>query len=337
VSRGLNGKGAALAGAPAFAAPRHCAPPHGAGRLRGRLTAFGTRGRGGASVAAQAKAGPPAARRIRWTAPVSLRGRPDSTARRAQLSPQGTRERLGAMPGGKRTDHISTRDLEVLDFIVRFGVVPRRAVAVWAGTARTVTIVREGRLRRAELIRVLRGYGSVGPVSVCTTLGVRVSGRAELRPARLSFAALSHDTVVAELAAGLERDGARLLSEREILAAERAAGDHPFSARLPNGSLHRPDLIRIDAKGAAKEAIEVELSTKGAARLDEILRAWRRAVLEQRVDRVVYRCAPQTLRNVRQAVERTKAESVILVEDLKSETAILAGTASGIPELRAGR
>lgn len=41
------------------------------------------------------------------------------------------------MPGGKRTHRISERDLEVLEFIARYGVVPRSAVAMWAGTART--------------------------------------------------------------------------------------------------------------------------------------------------------------------------------------------------------
>src|SRR3954469_5711243 len=103
-----------------------------------------------------------------------------------ELSRQEGKERLGDMPGGKRSDHISPRDMEVLDFIARFGVVPRHAVAVWAGTARTVTIVREGRLRKAELIRVVRGFGEVGPLCVCTKLGLAATGRTELRTARVS-------------------------------------------------------------------------------------------------------------------------------------------------------
>jgi hypothetical protein len=219
------------------------------------------------------------------------------------------------MPGGKRTEHISKRDLEVLDFIARFGVVPRSAVATWAGTARTVTISRERRLRKSDLIRVERGYGDIGPITLCTKLGLKASGRRELRPARLSLAALTHDTLVAELAARLERDGQRFLSERQIFALERAAGEPTFSASLGNGRLHRADLIRVD-DDQRYEAIEVELSTKGAARLDQLMRAWRRAVLDRRVARIVYRCAPRTMPYVKRAVERTRTESVIEVCDL---------------------
>jgi hypothetical protein len=220
------------------------------------------------------------------------------------------------MPGGRRTDHISPRDIEILDFIARFGVVPRGAVATWADTARTVTLGRERRLRAEQLIRIELRYGYVGPLAIATKLGLKASGRRELRTARISAAALSHDTVVARLAARLEREGQRLLSERQILATERAAGEHLLSAALPGGRFHRADLVRLDERGDPCEAIEVELSTKGAARLDQLMRAWRRAVLDRRVSRVVYRCAPRTLPYVQQAITRTRTESVIVAEGL---------------------
>jgi hypothetical protein len=220
------------------------------------------------------------------------------------------------MPGGPRSDRISRRDLEVLEFVARFGVVPRSAVALWAGTGRTATIVRERRLREAELIRVLRGVGLSGPLAVCTRAGLRASGRGELRPAPISPAAVGHDVAVALLAAQMEGSGVRLLSEREILARERAEGTRVLSAALSSGRFHRADLVRLDEEGCAREAFEVELSTKGARRLDELLRAWRRAVAERRVSRVVYRCAPQTRRYVERAVGRTKTEAVIAVESL---------------------
>jgi hypothetical protein len=220
------------------------------------------------------------------------------------------------MPGGKRTDRISKRDLEVLEFIARFGVVPRSAVATWAGTSRTVTLTRERRLREAGLIEVSAGIGDAGRVLVCTKVGLRVAGRSDLRAARLSWQTLNHELVVANLAAKLERAGDETLSEREMLAQERAAGDRVFSAALSRGRFHRADLVRVDRRNGEVEAVEVELTTKGAARLDELLRAWRRAVAERRVNRVVYRCGPATQRHVERAVARTKTMTAVVVEEL---------------------
>jgi hypothetical protein len=217
------------------------------------------------------------------------------------------------MPGKKRSDQISARDLEVLEFIARFGVVPRSAVSIWADTARSATVARETRLRNAGLLRVARAYGGQ-PLALATKPGLLACRRSELGTARLSGAAISHDTLVAELAARLERNGDRLLSEREIIATERAEGTRRFSASLKGGRFHRPDLIRLERTEGGAEAIEVELSTKGAARLDELLRAWRRAVLERRVKAIAYRCAPRTLRYVERAVERTRTAGLISVE-----------------------
>lgn len=218
----------------------------------------------------------------------------------------------------RRSDQISPRDLEVLEFIARFGVVPRSALASWAGTARTVTIERESRLCRAGLIAVRRGYGEFNPLSCATRLGLLASGRGELRPPRFSPALLDHEVLVAEHAAHLERAGERLLSEREIRARERAAGAPLFSALLDRDRLHRADLIQLSDHQQPPVAIEVELSTKGAARLDELLRAWRRAVLERLVSAVVYRCSPRTLPHVSSAVERTKTQGAIRVEALST-------------------
>lgn len=221
------------------------------------------------------------------------------------------------MPGGKRTDHISRRDLEVLEFIARFGVVPRSAVAVWANTASTVTYERERRLRQEGLIEVLAPVGDSGKLLICTPAGLRAAGRGDLRRAKLSFAAVRHESAVALLAARMERGGERTLSEREILARERAEGRRVLSAALSNGRFHRADLIRVGSDGEPGEAIEVELTTKGANRLDALLRAWRRAVAERRVSGVVYRCAPRTRPFVERAVERTRTAGAVAVEELQ--------------------
>lgn len=128
------------------------------------------------------------------------------------------------MPGGKRTERISKRDLEVLEFVGRFGVVPRDVVALWAGTGRAVSYERERRLREAGLIEVLPGFGDIGRPVLCTRRGLRAVGREELTEPRFSPAALHHSSVAARVAAQLELSRQRVLSEREIFARERAEG-----------------------------------------------------------------------------------------------------------------
>jgi hypothetical protein len=221
------------------------------------------------------------------------------------------------MPGGRRSDRINQRDLEVLEFVARYGNVPREAVAAWAGSGRSVTLARERRLQLAGLLEVRRGVVDNQRLLLATGAGLRACGRREFRPARPSPATLSHEAIAARLGARLERAGERLLSEREILALERAEGRHLLSAELANGRFHRADLIRLSEDGCPPQAIEVELSVKGAARLDALLRAWRLAVAERRLNRVVYHCPPRTRRFVEQAIERTRTEEVIETVELE--------------------
>jgi hypothetical protein len=217
----------------------------------------------------------------------------------------------------RKSERITQRDLEVLTFIARYGTVPRAAVSSRVGTARSVTLARERRLRLAGLIESRLGFGPSERLLVATRSGLCACGRPELGVARPSPATVHHETVLARVAADLERGGERLLSEREINALERAEGVRHLSAALAGGRFHRADLIRLDAEGEPAEAIEVELTTKGAARLDAILRAWRLAVAERRVTRVVYHCTPRTRRVVERSIERTKTEAMIAVIDLR--------------------
>jgi hypothetical protein len=220
---------------------------------------------------------------------------------------------LGGMPGGRRTDRISKRDLEVLEFVARFGVVSRRAVSVWAATGRTVTITRESRLRGWGLVEVQGGVGELGALVIVTSEGLHVAGRANLRAPRFSLSSVVHECAVAEAAAVLERSGWGTLSEREIVLREKEEGRGALSAELPGGRVHRADLVRWRA-GDRPDAVEVELVAKGSARLDELLRGWRRAVGEGRFGGVVYRCAPRVGEVVARAVERTRTGEFIRVE-----------------------
>ena len=107
-----------------------------------------------------------------------------------------------------------------------------------------------------------------------------------------------------------------MLSEREIAASEREQGARVLSAELAGDRFHRADLLRLGSDGEPPEAVEIELTAKGQARLDELLRGWRWPVAEHRLRRVVYRCPPRIRAIVERAVERTGLEDAVAVEGL---------------------
>jgi hypothetical protein len=219
------------------------------------------------------------------------------------------------VPNGRRSDRINQRDLEVVELLARYGTVPRQVVSIWSGGGRTVTYERERRLRAAGLIEILRGPGEGDRLLIATHSGRRACGRPELAAARPSPATLRHEIALAAFGARLELAGHRVLSEREILAAERAQGSRLYSADLGRGRFHRADLVCLRPGGA--EAIELELSAKGAARLDALLRAWRLAVAERRLTRVVYHCAPRVGSLVEKAISRTATGAMIEASELE--------------------
>jgi hypothetical protein len=216
------------------------------------------------------------------------------------------------VPNGRRSDRINRPDLEALEFLARFGTVPRQVLALRSGSGRTVSYERERRLRAAGLIEILPGLD--GRLLVATSAGRRACGRPELAAARPSPATLCHETLLAALGARLELAGEQILSEREIVARERAEGTRLYSAQAGRGRFHRADLVRLD--GTEAIAIEVELTVKAAARLDAILRAWRFAVAERRFAAVAYHCAPRVRPFIEKALVRTATNQVITATDL---------------------
>ncbi len=217
------------------------------------------------------------------------------------------------MPGGKRTDRISERDLEVLEFVARFGTVPRDVVVRWAGTGRAVTAARERRLRESGLAEVLPGVGDTGRLVICTRSGLRAVFRGDLPVPKFSPGTVRHTAEAARVGIELERGGVRVLSEREVLAGERTSGRRIYSASMSERHFHRPDLVIV---GEAVEAVEVELTAKAPNRLDSILRAWRLAVMDRKIARVRYFCADVAGDSVRRSIERTRADQFISIYEL---------------------
>ncbi len=141
--------------------------------------------------------------------------------------------------------------------------------------------------------------------------------RDDLPLPRYSPGRIAHTAAAARVAIELERRGHRLLSEPEIFARERAEGERVFSAAEGRpGRFHRPDLVPEDPP----EAIEVELTNKGASRLDALLRAWRYSIVERKVGGVRYLCSPEALPYIRRALERTKTGELITAEGLTNQS-----------------
>jgi hypothetical protein len=241
-------------------------------------------------------------------------------ARWLRVSEEGSGTSCGQMPKARKTERITERDLEVLEFVARFGMVPREVVELWAGTKRAVTAARERRLREAGLVEVWPGVGGSGRLVLCRRSGLQAVGRVELSTPRPSPAAVHHSAVVARVAAQLERAGQRVLSEREIQARERAEAKRIYSARRGEGGYHRPDLVLL---GDPDDAIEVELTAKAARRLDEILRSWRRAVAYKQFGCVRYLCSPRALPYVERALLGSMLKQAVAVEGLEPINGLL--------------
>jgi hypothetical protein len=203
------------------------------------------------------------------------------------------------------------RDFELVDFIGRQGVVAiehvmaRLGVREAAAYRRVAACIERGLLERIELLR------REPSLIRATRAGLRYAGLG-LPVAVISPGAVDHwlrCATTAELLVA-EFGPERVISERELRAAERLEGRAIASAKLgelPSGHprLHRPDLVVFAEDGVI--AVEVELTPKAPRRLLSIIRAWRGA---ECVDAVRYYCAPgPTRRGVELAVAKAYAGS----------------------------
>lgn len=204
----------------------------------------------------------------------------------------------------RRTEAISKRDVAVLGLIARLGVSPRSVVMAWAGMSdRSSAYRRERRLLEAGFLEQHPPFAASGPVFSVTWRGLRACGRDDLPEPRYSHGQVVHSLEVGTIGVAYELAGQSVLFEREITAAERSYRERMYSAELGGRRFHRPDLVLVGEKPVA---VEVELTQKSGARLDEILRAWRDAVLLKKVGQVVYRCGEKARSPVERAMARTK-------------------------------
>jgi len=219
--------------------------------------------------------------------------------------------RVGSQPHARR----QSRDQELVGFVGRHGVVTIEHVMSALGLGRATAYRRAAGCIEARLLERFELLYFEPSLLRATRAGLRYAGLG-LPTAVVSPASVDHRLRCASTAQLLASEfrGATILTERELLAAERAEGRPVASARLTARRLHRPDLAVLS--GDRTVAVEVELSPKGPRRLGPIIRAWQRA---DWVSEVRYYCAPgPTRRGVERAVEKADAPERIRILDAVS-------------------
>lgn len=203
-----------------------------------------------------------------------------------------------------------TRDQELVRFVGRHGVVTVEHVMEAMDVGRTAAYGRVAACIEGGLLERLAILRSEPSLLRATRSGLRYAGLG-LPVAAVSPGGVRHSLACASVAQRVVRTKGQdaVMTERELVLAEQIEGKAIASAevgKLRGGRarLHRPDLVVLG--GEEKIAVEVELTPKAPHRLDELIRAWRRALC---VKEVHYLCAPgQTHRAVERAVARVRAE-----------------------------
>ena len=217
-----------------------------------------------------------------------------------------------------RSRELTQRDLAIVEWIGRVGAATIEQVARRFELGRTKAYGRVGACIEMGLLGRHRIFHE-GPALLTATRAGLVATGLPLKAVRLSPALARHHVACGSVAVYLaERNSAdAVVSDRELRFEERLTGRPIASAKvgeLPDGSprLHRPDFAIL---GEDVEAIEVELTPKAPARLDALVRAWRRA---SHVTRITYLCAPGDARGaVERAVARTRSEKRIRIRGLE--------------------
>ncbi len=208
----------------------------------------------------------------------------------------------------------TSKDREIVCWLGRLGAGGAEHVMSQFGMGRSWAYARLNKLVTDGLLaqRTLL-YRQAG-LYIATAEGLRWCGLQRMGVQRVGPGGFEHAWQVANVAAEPVREGWRMLSERDIRWQEAETGGLIASAQLgelPSGraALHRPDLAFVSPANGTF-AIEVELSLKGARRLDAICRAYARA---RHIEQVIYLATPQAARSVERAVARTRAEDRITV------------------------
>jgi len=211
-----------------------------------------------------------------------------------------------------------TASTAILEWLAAIGAAGAGEVASVCGLSARAASARLRLLERAGLTRSARLLHGTPALHVLTRAGLRAAGRSELAPVAVTAGSFAHQMAIAQVAAGLAVRCGQIGGERDLRAAERAAGRPLASAEVgyaADGSraLHRPDLVVW--REPSPVAVEVELTVKAPERLRAIVRGWARSRL---VLATVYYAAPAAARAVATAVRREQAAGRVVVLPLPS-------------------
>ena len=218
---------------------------------------------------------------------------------------------------GTSMNHTDDSSLAVLGWLAAIGAGGADELVGACGLPAGVVRARLRMLEDAGLVRSDRLLHGAPALHTLTRRGLRAAGRGDLDPVAVSAAGFAHLLAVARVAVALGGGAYRLGGERDLRAAERAAGRALASAEVGYASdgaiaLHRPDLVCWQEQ--APIAVEVELTVKAPARLRAIVRGWARSRL---VGGVVYYASPPALRAVSQALRVESAGAAVVALPLE--------------------
>lgn len=194
-----------------------------------------------------------------------------SGASRGRVGEEGRRVRARTVGAGPRS-------FAGLRLIVRLGAVDRVAWAAAMGWGQTTGYSHATRLEKAGLaIRQRTQWGS-GSLLVATAEGASAVGREDLGAGSAAGPSTwAHARAVSWVAAALEREGRRWISERELRLEGgfwRLTVTSKDAVGVARRHSHLPDLGVVSADRRAG-AYEVELQSKRKARVRGILAAYK--------------------------------------------------------------
>lgn len=208
------------------------------------------------------------------------------------------------------------RDAEIVEVLDASGGMDARSLMALLELGQTVAYRRLARLGDLGLVAAVRPFAGSPALYGPTAAGLReVLGREDLSPPSISTVSYNHQLQVGRVIAELERHGVRWESSRvtrrrqlEAHAAGASERARRFSIRLSwQQRFHLPDILIWPSAHAEEHdrpiALEVELTQKTKARLDEILRGYD---LSPDFAGVVYICGG---RNAQAAVAKAAARS----------------------------